>query len=68
MKKDEKKLRFYYAFAEDVPANLSYTLPFHFYFKGSFTWFVKEDIADHYFHYTRMPSGRIMYRISLLPF
>jgi len=67
-KMKDKKLHYYYCFAEEPPQSLQFTTPFFQYFKANFTWLVKQDIHGNYFHYTRMPSGRIMYRISLLPF
>lgn len=57
-----------YSFTKEPPLRLNYKPVEHMYFKNTFTWLVKELDKGTYYHYCRMPSGRVMCKISLMPF
>jgi len=49
-----------YFFLPDLPDYFNYTPVTGQYIKANLTWLIKEKDAETFFHYCRMPSGRLL--------
>lgn len=56
-----------YFFLPDLPKCFAYTVPVSQYIKGNFVWLVKTVDDKAFFHYTRMPSGRLLCKWVAIP-
>jgi len=57
-----------YFYIDELPEEYIPAKVVHVYWKGIFTWLVKEIEPGLYFHYCRLISGRLLYKFTELPF
>jgi len=61
------RLKSEYFFLPELPDYFNYTPVTTQYIKSNFTWLVKSKDLQTFFHYCRMPSGRLLCKWVVIP-